>query len=289
MQKPLFIHAISPLHAGVGQGIGVIDLPIAREKATNLPYLPGSSLKGVMRSLFPENRRNQLFGPETKDASEYASPIQFSDQLLLLFPVRSLSGTFAYVTCPWVLQRLVRDLKAVGLTNLPSLPPVPQEDRILLPRQSLLSWSQGGASKVFFEDLDFTAQEEDKVEKLAGWLAENLFTDETDRQSLKERFAVISDDHFNYLVETATQVTARIRMEEQTKTVAKGALWYEEALPAESILWGVVLIENVPKSGIKPEQGLAELQEHLNSQKLVQLGGKATVGRGLCQLKLMEA
>ena len=30
----LFVHALSPLHAGTGQGIGAIDLPIAREKAT---------------------------------------------------------------------------------------------------------------------------------------------------------------------------------------------------------------------------------------------------------------
>ena len=40
----LFLHALSPLHAGTGQGIGAIDLPIAREKATGIPYLPGSSL-----------------------------------------------------------------------------------------------------------------------------------------------------------------------------------------------------------------------------------------------------
>ena len=45
-----FIHALSPLHAGTGQGVGVIDLPIAREKATNLPFLPGSTLKGCCRS-----------------------------------------------------------------------------------------------------------------------------------------------------------------------------------------------------------------------------------------------
>ena len=45
-----FVHALSPLHAGTGQGAGIIDLPIAREKATGLPYLPGSSLKGTLRA-----------------------------------------------------------------------------------------------------------------------------------------------------------------------------------------------------------------------------------------------
>ena len=30
----LFLHALSPLHPGTGQGVGSIDLPIARERST---------------------------------------------------------------------------------------------------------------------------------------------------------------------------------------------------------------------------------------------------------------
>ena len=44
--KLLLVETLSPLHAGTGQGIGVIDQPIAREKATGIPFVPGSSLKG---------------------------------------------------------------------------------------------------------------------------------------------------------------------------------------------------------------------------------------------------
>ncbi|RMD58772.1 type III-B CRISPR module RAMP protein Cmr4, partial [Candidatus Parcubacteria bacterium] len=47
--KLMFLHALSPLHAGTGQGVGAIDLPIAREKGTEIPIVPGSSLKGVLR------------------------------------------------------------------------------------------------------------------------------------------------------------------------------------------------------------------------------------------------
>jgi CRISPR-associated protein Cmr4 len=47
----LFIHALSPLHAGTGQSIGAIDLAIARDRATQFPYLPGSSLKGSLRDV----------------------------------------------------------------------------------------------------------------------------------------------------------------------------------------------------------------------------------------------
>ena len=43
------LHALSALHVGTGQSIGAIDLPIARSRATNLPLVPGSALKGVLR------------------------------------------------------------------------------------------------------------------------------------------------------------------------------------------------------------------------------------------------
>src|SRR5436309_9160051 len=110
-----FVHALSPLHAGTGQGVGIIDLPTAREKATGLPFLPGSSLKGALRARCTDKDKcNKLFGPEPSniDSNEnQASAVQFSDQRLLLLPVRSLAGTFAWVTSPYVLRRLARDIE----------------------------------------------------------------------------------------------------------------------------------------------------------------------------------
>ncbi|WNZ62075.1 type III-B CRISPR module-associated Cmr3 family protein [Myxococcus sp. MxC21-1] len=49
--RPYLLHALSPLHVGTGQSVGVIDLPLARLKATGIPFVPGSSLKGVLREL----------------------------------------------------------------------------------------------------------------------------------------------------------------------------------------------------------------------------------------------
>ena len=47
--KLMLIHCLSPLHAGIGQGVDVVELAIARERATGLPYLPGASIKGSLR------------------------------------------------------------------------------------------------------------------------------------------------------------------------------------------------------------------------------------------------
>ena len=40
--------AETPIHPGAGRGIGVVDLPVAREAATDYPVLVGSSLKGAL-------------------------------------------------------------------------------------------------------------------------------------------------------------------------------------------------------------------------------------------------
>ncbi len=126
--KLTFVHALSPLHAGTGQGVGVIDLPIAREKATGIPYLPGSSLKGTLRDrCTDEETRERVFGPDTNRADEHAGAAHFSDQRLLLLPVRSLKGTFAWVTSPYLLQRLRRDASETGaVTGLPAEIPQPK-------------------------------------------------------------------------------------------------------------------------------------------------------------------
>src|SRR2546421_6392475 len=108
-----FVHALSSLHAGTGQGDGVIDLPIAREKATGIPFLPGSSLKGTLRDSCKDARKEKVFGPQNDKADEYAGAVQFSDQRLLLLPIRSLAGTFAWVTSPYILDRFARDIRFI--------------------------------------------------------------------------------------------------------------------------------------------------------------------------------
>lgn len=108
--KLLFVHALSPLHAGTGQGVDVIDLPIAREKATGIPFLPGTTLKGVFRDgCENDDIRKRVFGPDTSgDPSEHAGSVTFTDARLLLMPIRSLRGVFAWATSPLLLRRRPR-------------------------------------------------------------------------------------------------------------------------------------------------------------------------------------
>ncbi len=83
-----------------------------------------------------------------------------------------------------------------------------------------------------------------------------------------------------FLADTATEIRSRIRIDDEKRTVIKGALWYEENLPAESLLFGILGVDRPHDDSGLSDTGAA-FTEHLSSDSLIQIGGKATVGRGL--------
>lgn len=290
------IHAMSPLHAGTGQSVGAIDLPIARERPTGLPLIPGSSIKGALRAR-SLGRDEQLtidaFGPETKNASLHSGAVQFSDAHLLLMPVRSIRGTFAWATSPYLIRKFARSARETGfgLANLPGSPGA--ENCCVL--SETLTVTAGEVRKVVFEDLDFIVADEqkDSLRAFADKLADALFPDgsfdvEEWRKSLIARICLIDDDIMSLVLETATEVNAHIRLDNDTKTVAQGALWYQESLPAETVLAGIAVASDVNVANGRSQRGAVELLDHVASltNGLVQLGGKATVGQGSCFVRL---
>ncbi len=290
--KLFFVHALTPLHAGTGQGVGVIDLPIAREKATGIPYLPGSSIKGVLRDASLSTDKSQtvgVFGPDTDAASEHAGALQVADARLLALPVRSLLGTFAWVTSPLLLRRFQRDGEyAAGAVALPDTIPTPASVGKCLVHSDSCALTekpakQGDAKMVYLEDLDLQAENDANANVWAKAIADSVLGKDSEWGKLFQvRFCVVHDDVLGFLLETATEVVARIKLQDDTKTVQRGGLWYEEALPAESILVGIFAAQEIKKSGATP----AAAFEHLESllAKPLQFGGNATVGRGICRV-----
>lgn len=278
MANLTFVHVLSPLHAGTGQGVGVIDLPIAREKATNLPYLPGSTIKGTLRDLYQakhgEAKTQEIFGNGGEALAKSGSVI-FSDQKLLCLPVRSLYGTFAWVTSPFILERFKRDCLSSGVQIDYSVPSLTDDSKCLVTKGSKLKRD----NNLYLEDLDLQASDNDEVESWAKALAEKIFNDENWQSLFRERFCVVSDDVMNFLSETATEITARNRLDDETKTTVRGALWYEESLPAETILSGVV---STVTNGTNSNAALEEIRQLVETP--IWLGGHTTVGRGLCRV-----
>ncbi|MBU1433302.1 type III-B CRISPR module RAMP protein Cmr4 [Myxococcota bacterium] len=290
----LFTHALSPLHAGTGQSVGAVDLAIARDKATNHPYLPGSSLKGSLRARAYEQMTDRaqtlaLFGPETEQADSHAGVLAFGDANLLLLPVRSLRGTFAWVTSPLLLARFKRDLLEIGRNDVPAMVSVVNETRCHVSSAALKV-----KDKVIFEDLDLTAEQSLPVVGAWATLIGDLLFAEDDfwRASLRERFCVVHDDVMSFLCEHATQVVTRVALDLDSKTVRQGGLWQEESLPVETVLYSLVLVS--PNEGARQRWAKLNVDTALSAladlcATPIQLGGKATVGRGRCRLVMRGA
>ena len=178
MQTKIFhLHALSALHVGTGQGVGVVDLPIARAKATNLPLVPGSALKGVLRDEAAQQWKldgqqiKSLFGPDNTVEDSHAGALALGDAHLLLLPIRSFAGTVAYATCPFILRRYARDHNAeipvVGLVK---------SETAAVTNNSML-YVDKAETKLALEDLDLSANTVESVDQWADYIAAQLYPD----------------------------------------------------------------------------------------------------------------
>lgn len=291
MTKLVLVHALSPIHCGTGQAVGGIDLPIARERPTHVPIIPGSSLKGVLRAMADGNpMQTAIFGPDTENAADHAGGVQFSDALLVFLPMRSVRGTFGWVTSPYLLRRLARDVAEAGPGLLSgqvrglwgnAIP----DSQARVAGQVLMAGLN--PARVVFDDLDFAAEPSEHLTALANQVGSWLF-EPADVPFFRDRVCMVSDDSMSLMLTTGMEITSRNRLNNETKTVAKGALWTEEALPVESILVGLATSTPVAQKDGRVPNG-AELMAAVDSlvrDKLVQVGGNSTVGRGACQITL---
>ncbi|MCB9524020.1 MAG: type III-B CRISPR module RAMP protein Cmr4 [Myxococcales bacterium] len=284
----MWIHALSPVHAGTGQSVGAVDLAIARDRATDHPYIPGSSIKGSLSDAagprVEGSWRKMAFGPNTPEAAEHAGQLAFGDAHLLLLPVRSIAGTFAWATSPLLLGRYARDAREAGVTP-PALPAVGGLGTCLVTGATALEVGR----KVIFEDLDFQPDADRKgADAWAEHIGARLFPGDTAWQNmLKQRLCVVHDDAMTYLARHGTDVRMRVALESDSKTAKNGQLWTEETLPVESVLVALVAARpNGNSRNAAPKHDLFGELNKLVQDRSIQLGGNATVGQGRCQIRL---
>lgn len=278
-----WLHTLSPTHVGTGRGAGYIDLPIHRDKVTNWPVIPSSAFKGVWRDWASGQNKKHIdlaFGRASDDVNgSNSGALVPTDARLVCLPVRSFQGTYAWCTSPLALQMLHRDLSLSGMPDLPSVPPALPDSEIH--RTTKTKIEDGG--RIFLEDLDFNGKECATTTAWAMRLAEWVFPGDENgvwRDRFAERFAVVPDAIFDFLTETGTEVSARVRIDDDLKTVKHGQLWNEEALPAETILAGLVCCDRVYSRQTNGVTADDLIREFTTLQLTLQIGGKATIGRG---------
>ena len=232
----LLLTSETPLHAGAGQSVDGIDLPIQREVHTHWPCVFGSAVKGALRAHAEQRMTStstaitDLFGPDHGGAQErdtsHAGALLVGDATLLALPVRSLQSSFKWVTCPQAITRFARTAERLGLELQWPTITQPAPDKAL---------GQGDA-KLFLEEFRFEQSPDACIGALAKALAP-LSGGALDEDTLGQRLVVVHDDIFSFLARNATSVQPHIAIDSTTKTVKDGALWFEETLPPETLLY----------------------------------------------------
>lgn len=280
------LRAETSLHAGAGSSVDGIDLPIQREGHTAWPCIFGSSVKGALRSKAEDKfgKANEsvtfVFGPDSgESASEHAGALLVSDARLLLLPVRSLTSHFKWVTCPAILERLNRDAERLGMALNFTTPSEPESNTAITAATE--------ASDLFLEEYRFSTQTQD-LSELVKVLNELTGIKVDD---LEQQLVIVSNDQFNYLGKYATTVTPHIAIDNDKKVVKKGALWYEETLPAETALYFAL---SAHKARAKDSEMQADAvlkcitDGLLTESSYLQLGGNETLGMGWCKVSVLE-
>jgi CRISPR-associated protein Cmr4 len=275
--------AETPIHVGVGQAAEAIDLPVAREKATFYPHVPGSGVKGAFRVWAKERLKtqlNELFGKDLvgKDAAapddggDGAGTLIFGEARLALLPVRCTSDSFKLATCPKIISRLLQDMARLGVADRSAKAPVQPAEEACLGADKAGAW-------LGLEEREFkvAAGVDDKLIKVLARLAGGVM-DETE---LARRVVILRDVDFQWFAQFGLPVAMRNKLD-ANKIVDGGALWSEETLPTDSVMWLAL--------GERRDGAAKTLADKISGNgSYIQMGGNETVGQGWFRMVDSEA
>ncbi len=283
----VFLHALTPAHPGTGQAVGVIDLPVQREAHTHLPVVQASGVKGAWRDRkerqFGDGDRlvQEGFGPPTQQAHEYAGALAFTDARLLAFPVRSALGLVAWVTSRFAWERFARDARLVGLKPPPA--PTLEDGRVCASASACI-----GDGSVLLEAYRFPAQEDESARRCADWLVDHGAFEPGTGRFVPERLLFVEDDVLRDLTVHGAEVVARIALGKDG-TTSRGGLWYEELVPSDVLLYLLSFATEGRREVNGSRTPASELMElvAMDDGEVVQIGGEATIGRGLFRVRVL--
>jgi len=251
------------IHSGAESSGGVVDLPVAREATTDYPVLMGSGLKGALREIFVQSNgdkeANAIFGDQ-----KGAGGISVTDGRLLLLPVRSLTGHYRWVTCPYILERFQRDLALAGFKALTFDIPVVEQNQAIA----------AVSGDLYLEELSFEVLANKEMINDICRAISGLVSHQSVRERLSKQVVVINDDDFKFFASFGLPVNARNVLNENTK-ISKN-LWYEETVPPDALFYTLI----IPR--LNQEEQLIKVQQVFNKRPYLQVGGNETIGQGWC-------
>ncbi|MBL7662201.1 hypothetical protein JNK13_05555 [bacterium] len=251
-EKTVFIHALT--------GIGSTG-----EKTASLTYLPRAAMEAAIDTdlKIPVIRTSTLMRA-LRHAKITINPENISyDPSLLLLPVRTPAGLFAWITCPAALGKMKllgsnSNQTIQGFTFNPEVQAyVTRSCQILLDRELII------------EEYFLRSKYSNELDVIALELAKNIFSDpgyEWWQKKLQMDLVVVSNQTFAAMLQTALEIRARVAGN-SAQIARKTPYLYEELFPAEAVLITALAAENLP-----------------TETKLIELGNNLSTGRGLSRL-----
>lgn len=311
--KILYLFTRTPLHVGAGASVGAIDQPIQRERHTGFPIIPASSLKGSFADQWNDGLLDEdadkdgkvkrvrvtkaggiaaaawLFGSDN-DRPAFAGSLIFSEARVLAFPIRSAKGSYAWITCPLMLQRAKRDGVIKGGIQIE-----PKDDEAAFKGDGPLALSvkvKGvDRTQVVLEEYTFThtaTYPEALAQELAKLLEDELFN------SVADRLVILSNGMMSHFVSTTCEIAQHVRISDETGTAEDGGLFNQENVPSETLFYSVLSAtrSRVPIGELKDKpatEAIASFAAKLKeAQYTFQFGGDASTGLGFCTATLSE-
>ncbi|MFQ6089405.1 MAG: type III-B CRISPR module RAMP protein Cmr4 [Candidatus Methanofastidiosia archaeon] len=268
--KRYFGMALDPIHIGTGgYRLGRVDNTIARDAATNLPIIFGSSIEGTARTyayyqgvrMKEENKDSDgiyknmtkgcagkgdptkeklqcgtcavcvTFGyTEAKNGKSLHGMAQFSDAKILFFPVHTMIGPV------WVTTGEI--LKEVGLNNfeVPS-----KKEEVVISNQI-----QGnhGPERLNLGWLYLNTKGDNNQNLTNDFTQIQLLGNNEITAKILERIVVVHNDIFHQIVNSNLEVRTSVSIDPQTGAAEERALFTYEAIPRSTVMYFDVVYNN---------------------------------------------
>jgi CRISPR-associated protein Cmr4 len=262
MPLPILLGLIAEtsIHYGAETGGGAIDLPVAREAATHYPVISGSAFKGSFKDVLG---KDSIYTGTTDAAGQ----LMFSDIRLLLLPLRSLSGSYAWATCPLLLERLQRDMERAQAPETFDWTDV--DDGTYIGPAKMPALLQ-------LEERQFAKAPASNTPGLLSAIGK-LIVHAGARARVESQLVVLSNNNFAWFAQFALPVNAHNKLDDNK---ISENLWYEETLPPDTVMYGLIL----PRPTLLEDQqrdAIKAVKTRLASDKpYLQIGAGETTGLG---------
>ncbi|MBM3711860.1 MAG: type III-B CRISPR module RAMP protein Cmr4 [Actinobacteria bacterium] len=245
------------------------------------------------------NKIITVFGPE-KEGADHAGAVSFTDARLLLFPVKSVKGVFAYVTCPLLLNRLIRDLTVINQDAIIKwkVPTIVSNKCVTLSDSDVKI-----NERVILEEYPFDVQSGGEealknIKDIATFIQEKFFPSGTEykfwQDKLLKDLVILRDDDFRDFAIHSTEIQTRIKIgkDKSTDTEKGGNLFTEENILPDTLFYTLVFSSN-PHSpedetpeDVNNANKVIEYMKRVNDKRF-QIGGDETIGKGIVKVKFL--